>query len=70
MRGLRGLLDGDMTLDEGQAREEGLCSIDSSFEALDSVRECLDIECGYVPASCHWSSSVRISLKDSLEARA
>ena len=70
MRGLRGLLDSDMALDEGQAREEGLCGVDSSLEALGSVRECLDIKCGYLPASCHWSSSIRISLKDSLDARA
>jgi hypothetical protein len=56
MGGLGGLFHTNMPLDEGQASEEGLCGVDCSFEALESVREWLDMEGDYVPASCHWSN--------------
>lgn len=68
MRGLGGLFHADAPLHEGQGNEEGLCGVDCSLEALGSVRECVDMEGGYVPASRHWSNSVRIFLNASLDA--
>ena len=44
MRGLGGLFHSDVSLDEGEANEEGLCSVDSSLEALGNVRESVDME--------------------------
>ena len=68
MRGLGGLFHTDAPLDEGEASEEGLCSVDRSLEALGSVRECVDMEGVYVPASCHWSNSVSNFFNASLDA--
>lgn len=44
MGGLGGLFHTDVSLDEGEANEEGLCSVDRSFKALGSVRESVDME--------------------------
>jgi hypothetical protein len=41
MRDLGGLFHTDVPLNEGQASEERLCSIDCPFEALRSVRSVL-----------------------------
>ncbi len=68
MRGLGSLFHTDAPLDEGQGNEEGLRRVDCSFEALGSVRESVDMQGGHIPASCHWSNSVRIFLNASLDA--
>ena len=44
MRGLGGLFHTDAPLDEGEGNEEGLGGVDCSFEALGSVKECVDME--------------------------